>query len=264
MVSCTKLSLIQQSDSSFAGTLSHVVCVASPKAKGKECADTLLEPVDRPVYEKMSYTHVGARSATPRPENTPTGENYPHGCGFRGSRGVFQDILTEWNPKWDALSKEMESTGKKPKTNPDGDVQLGGDVDYSSFQYPPCPQCGGVLKPAVIFFGESVPDRLRDHSYQMVDDADSFLLIGSSLATYSAYRLVKQAVEQKKRTLIVNIGPTRADPIVVDKVELGSSDVMNRAARLLAGSSTMAKDPVLQRLLESGVRIPPLQSVVSS
>ena len=258
-------SLAAQTILELHGTLSNVVCVSTPDGKGRpNSSDAPPPPYNRVMYERMSQSHlIGPRSAHPRAENTPTGEAYPRGCGFRGSRGAFQDVLTEWNPKWDRLARDMEATGMQPKTNPDGDVQLGGDVDYSSFNYPACPQCGGVLKPAVIFFGESVPDRLRDHSYELVDNAESMLLIGSSLATYSAFRLVKQAVEAKKPVMIVNMGPTRADSIVEDKVELGSSDVMSATARLLAGSRP-ASDPVLKRLLESGVSIEPTQRVVSS
>ncbi len=131
---------------------------------------------------------------------------------MRGSRAVYQDKLTELNPSWAELQRQMTRTGKSPKTNPDGDVELGKDTDYSTFKYPACPNCGGVLKPAVIFFGESVPDKLRDHSHQMVDECNAMLLVGTSLATYSAFRLVKQAVEQKKPVLILNKGrqgPTR-------------------------------------------------------
>ncbi len=268
-------SLAAQTILELHGTLSHVVCVARPPADGSgtggggaESSRALKgkgKALDPDMHHRLAhhYDSSAQRSARPRPENTPTGENYPGGCGFRGSRAAFQDVLTEWNPAWASLAAEMERTGQNPKTNPDGDVQLGSDVDYSSFSYPACPSCGGVLKPAVIFFGESVPDRLRDHSYAMVDSANSMLLIGSSLATYSAYRLVKQAAEQKKNLLIVNMGPTRADPLIEDKIELGSSDVMSAAARLL-GESRAKDDPVLHKLLSSGVTLEPKQRVVSS
>nr|CDI53021.1 related to NAD-dependent deacetylase sirtuin type 4 [Melanopsichium pennsylvanicum 4] len=226
------------------GTLKHVVCVSSPEG-----------------YKSNSSS---PRAVTLRPENTPTGENYPKGCGFRGSRAVFQDELTRLNPAWAQLQREMTETGKSPKTNPDGDVELH-NVDYTTFNYPACPNCGGVLKPAVIFFGESVPDKLRDHSYQMVDNANAMLLVGTSLATYSAYRLVKQAVEQNKPILILNRGPTRADPLVQNKIELGSSQVLSLVANLLSNGRER-NDKVLQSLLTSGVTIQPNQAsgVISS
>lgn len=201
---------------------------------------------------------------TPLSHNTPTGEAYPKGCGFRGSRGIYQEELGRRNPKWKDFAHEMVEKGTEPKTNPDGDVDLG-NADYASFNYVPCPNCGGALKPAVIFFGESVPDPLRDHSFRLVEECESFILIGTSLATYSAYRLVKAAQEQGKRTMIINKGPTRADAIVQDKIELGSSEVMNAVAKKLAFNLPV-RDPILHRLLESGETVMPnrKKGVVSS
>lgn len=242
------------------GTLKNVVCVASPKGYVKGSG-----PVDSDFAERLAPSHLrGPRATLPRPGNTPVGANYPLGCGFRGSRAVFQDELTRLNPPWAALQREMSESGKEPKTNPDGDVELH-NVDYSTFHYPHCPGCGGVLKPAVVFFGESVPDQLRDHSYELVNNASSMLLIGTSLATYSAYRLVKQAKEQGKSILILNKGPTRADSLVEDKIELGSSEVLTRVAKLLSNGRE-ARDNVLRDLLRSGVTIKPNQkkAVVSS
>ncbi|SNX84656.1 related to NAD-dependent deacetylase sirtuin type 4 [Melanopsichium pennsylvanicum] len=259
------------------GTLKHVVCVSSPEGYKSNSSSISSShhhhhhhhhkaPMNPEFYDAMTATTylAGPRAVTLRPENTPTGENYPKGCGFRGSRAVFQDELTRLNPAWAQLQREMTETGKSPKTNPDGDVELH-NVDYTTFNYPACPNCGGVLKPAVIFFGESVPDKLRDHSYQMVDNANAMLLVGTSLATYSAYRLVKQAVEQNKPILILNRGPTRADPLVQNKIELGSSQVLSLVANLLSNGRER-NDKVLQSLLTSGVTIQPNQAsgVISS
>lgn len=245
------------------GTLKHVVCVSSPEGYKKGDHSGPINPEFHQALTATSYLR-GPRAVTLRPENTPTGENYPKGCGFRGSRAVFQDELTRLNPAWAQLQREMAETGKSPKTNPDGDVELH-NVDYSTFNYPACPNCGGVLKPAVIFFGESVPDKLRDHSYEMVNNANAMLLVGTSLATYSAFRLVKQAVEQEKPVLILNRGPTRADPLVADKIELGSSEVLSRVAQQLSNGRER-NDKVLQSLLSSGVTIRPDEAsgVISS
>lgn len=246
------------------GTLKSVVCVSSHIHTNKQANDK--RPVDSAGYASLSQSHLtgGLRKKTnPVSHNTPTGEAYPRGCGFRGSRAMYQQELAARNPQWQAYAEEMAAKKTEPKTNPDGDVQLGNNVDYSSFNYAPCPNCGGALKPAVIFFGESVPDKLRNHSYNLVDECESLILIGTSLATYSAYRLVKSAHEQGKRTMIINVGPTRADGLVDDKIELGSSQVMNAVARQLAGSRA-EKDPVLHRLLESGKPVGISKGVVTS
>ncbi|KAJ1025723.1 hypothetical protein NDA18_004060 [Ustilago nuda] len=245
------------------GTLKHVVCVSSPEGYKQSDDKGSIGPELHDALTATSYLR-GPRAVSLRPENTTTGENYPKGCGFQGSRAVFQDELTRLNPAWAQLQREMARTGKSAKTNPDGDVELH-NVDYSTFNYPACPNCGGVLKPAVIFFGESVPDKLRDHSYELIDNANAVLLVGTSLATYSAFRLAKQAVDQKKPVLILNRGPTRADPLVEDKIELGSSEVLSRVAQLLSNGRER-NDKVLQSLLTSGVTIRPNEAsgVISS
>ena len=245
------------------GTLKHVVCVSSPEGYKRSDDKGPISPEFHDALTATSYLR-GPRAVSLRPENTTTGENYPKGCGFRGSRAVFQDELTRLNPAWAQLQREMARTGKSAKTNPDGDVELH-NVDYSTFNYPACPNCGGVLKPAVIFFGESVPDKLRDHSYELIDNSNAVLLVGTSLATYSAFRLAKQAVDQKKPVLILNRGPTRADPLVEEKIELGSSEVLSRVAQLLSNGRER-NDKVLQSLLTSGVTIRPNEAsgIISS
>lgn len=42
-----------------------------------------------------------------------------------------------------------------PVRRPDGDVELKGAGEH--FYFPPCSSCGGVLKPNVVFFGDTIP-----------------------------------------------------------------------------------------------------------
>lgn len=61
----------------------------------------------------------------------------------------------------------------------------------------------------------------------MVTDASRLLVLGTSLATYSAFRLVKQAREQGKEVLMISLGPSRADPLPgVEKMERKAGDVL--------------------------------------
>lgn len=250
------------------GTLSNVVCVSSPSSRPRHSND----PHSPSLFSKMNTSSIasldpGSRlPAKPVPYNTPTGEAYPHGCGFRGLRNVFQDELTRLNPPWEDLASEMSRTGKEPKRNPDGDVDLGSSTDYSTFNYPNCPKCDGILKPSVIFFGESVPNSLRDRSFQLIEESNNFLLVGTSLATYSAFRLVKSGIEKGKEILLINKGPTRGDGIIGDenRIGLGSSEVLGEALKMLSGGKE-EKDPVLKSLLEGGrEKVAPKHAVVSS
>lgn len=66
------------------------------------------------------------------------------------TRDAWQRLLADLNPIWEAESKEMEATGRLPRTNPDGDVELPG-ADYATFSVPECGACAaeGIEKSIV-------------------------------------------------------------------------------------------------------------------
>lgn len=84
---------------------------------------------------------------------------------------------------------------------------------------PLCPECGGLVKPAVVFFGENVPAEVAAHALLVVNEADALLVVGSSLTVWSGYRLTKATVDAGKPLYILNIGLTRADSHATLKVE---------------------------------------------
>ncbi len=101
---------------------------------------------------------------------------------------------------------------------PDGDADLKG-ADISSFRIPSCRRCGGVLKPDVVFFGENVPRDRVEAALRHLDEADAMLIVGSSLMVYSGFRFVEKAAHSGKPAAAVNLGRTRADPLLTLKVE---------------------------------------------
>lgn len=63
-------------------------------------------------------------------------------------RQEFQEKLGEMNPKvaqWSILNPGKDSGDVASSVNPDGDVDI--TWNYDDFAYPPCLQCGGVMKP---------------------------------------------------------------------------------------------------------------------
>jgi NAD-dependent SIR2 family protein deacetylase len=131
------------------------------------------------------------------------------GCGAETPRAAFQQALERANPDWlrfDALAA------------PDGDADLE-DADFASFQIPPCPACGGVLKPDVVFYGESVPRERVDAAMAALARADAVLVVGSSLMVYSGYRFLEKAAQLGKPAAAINLGRTRADALLTLKVE---------------------------------------------
>ncbi|MFB7498744.1 NAD-dependent protein deacetylase [Streptomyces sp. NPDC056161] len=103
--------------------------------------------------------------------------------------------------------------------NPDGDADLT-DEQVGDFRVMPCADCGGILKPDVVFFGEAVPPGRVEHCRRLVREAASLLVLGSSLTVMSGLRFVRQADQAGKPVLIVNQGPTRGDRHAATRIAL--------------------------------------------
>ncbi|MEZ4320101.1 MAG: NAD-dependent protein deacetylase [Myxococcota bacterium] len=134
------------------------------------------------------------------------------GCRDRISRAAFQEALLARNP---------HLVGQTAELAPDGDAELVQGADH-----PACARCGGVLKPDVVFFGESVPRDRVDAAFDLVRSAEVLLVVGSSLTVFSGYRFVKRASEWGRRVAIVNLGPTRGDRLADLVVEGRAGEVL--------------------------------------
>ena len=144
-------------------------------------------------------------------------------CSAIISRQRVQQALIEANPSLTDLSVRHA---------PDGDVQLE-HFDFTSVAIPQCAECGGVLKPNVVFFGENVPRERVKRSLQALQRAHALLVVGSSLQVFSGFRIVRSAVEQGKPVASINLGQTRADDIIHLQVRQACGPVLTRLLRAL-------------------------------
>ena len=138
-------------------------------------------------------------------------------CGNQISRTLMDDLLTQLNP---TISKNDSY-----EFTPDGDAEVAVPQD---FKVPRCPKCSGVLKPDVVFFGESVPSERVSDCMAALDAADVLLVVGTSLTVNSGMRFAKRAAVTDKPIVIVNIGPTKADELALAKIEANTSLVLER------------------------------------
>ncbi len=129
-------------------------------------------------------------------------------CGRRLARADIQAELERRNPRFATLDA-LEA--------PDGDADLEG-IDFSSFDVPACDACGGLLKPDVVFFGESVPKPRVERAFSALARADAMLVVGSSLMVLSGYRFARAAADAGKPIAAVNLGRTRADDLLALKI----------------------------------------------
>ena len=108
-------------------------------------------------------------------------------------------------------------------------------ADTASFRYVDCPRCGGMLKPDIVYFGESVPKDIVDQAYSLVDQAQALLVAGSSLTVFSGYRFVRHAAANNIPVAIVNRGRTRGDELASVTVDGGCSEMLTLLASELTG-----------------------------
>ena len=79
---------------------------------------------------------------------------------------------------------------------------------------------GGIrARPAVVFFGESVPRDQVAAAQAALEEADAMLVVGSSLMVYSGFRFAQIAAHRGIPIAAVNLGRTRADDLLALKVE---------------------------------------------
>ncbi|MEU9703649.1 NAD-dependent protein deacetylase [Streptomyces sp. NPDC047981] len=131
-------------------------------------------------------------------------------CGDVSARGELARRLEEANPGFDPVPAAI---------NPDGDADLT-DEQVAGFHVVACVVCGGVLKPDVVFFGETVPVGRVEHCRELVRGAASVLVLGSSLTVMSGLRFVRQAAHAGTPVVIVNRDPTRGDTLAAARVAL--------------------------------------------
>jgi NAD-dependent deacetylase len=78
---------------------------------------------------------------------------------------------------------------------------------------PPCPHCGGPLRPGVVWFGEMLDSQVMEASLDATD-CDLFLTIGTSAQVYPAAGLVDHARRHGALTVEVNPDSTAASSVV--------------------------------------------------
>ncbi|WP_040159055.1 NAD-dependent protein deacetylase [Nigerium massiliense] len=140
-------------------------------------------------------------------------------CGQRTSRAALQRRLEDANP---------DVAGTIPagaaELRPDGDAEV---EDWHDFVVVDCERCGGVLKPDVVFFGESVAKPLVAEAFAWLDDAEALVVAGSSLTVMSGLRFARHAIKHGIPLAIVNRGRTRADDIADLKLDAGTSETLS-------------------------------------
>ncbi|MGA9361355.1 MAG: NAD-dependent deacetylase [Mycobacterium sp.] len=145
------------------------------------------------------------------------------GCGYTMSRAALAEQLEALNPGFIERAFERATAVGGLAVAPDADAVV---AETASFRYLDCPRCAGMLKPDIVYFGETVPKEVVSQAYSLVNEAEALLVAGSSLTVFSGYRFVRHAAALGIPIAIVNRGRTHGDDLSTIKVDGGCSELL--------------------------------------
>jgi NAD-dependent deacetylase len=100
---------------------------------------------------------------------------------------------------------------------------------------PACPECGAVLKPDVVFFGELLPEAAIDRAYDLARSTGVLLVVGSQLEVWPVSLLPDETARAGGQVVIVNRGPTSFDDRAAVRIEGGAGETLTALVGELAG-----------------------------
>jgi len=106
-------------------------------------------------------------------------------------------------------------------------------LEESLLPLPRCADCGAVLKPDVVFFGELLPRAAIDRAYELARSTQLLLVVGSSLEVYPVADLPLETVRAGGSFAIVNRGPTGLDAQALIKIEGSAGETLREVAAVL-------------------------------
>lgn len=126
---------------------------------------------------------------------------------------------------------DLQNPGFLESVAPAEGVEIAPDADAviastAHFRMVDCEHCGGVLKPDIVYFGESVPKPRVAEAFDLVDSSDALLVVGSSLTVMSGLRFVRRAARAAVPIVVVNRGPTRGDEFATITSHTGCSETL--------------------------------------
>jgi NAD-dependent protein deacetylase/lipoamidase len=98
---------------------------------------------------------------------------------------------------------------------------------------PTCVDCGGVLKPDVVMFGELLPSGAMERASRLAQSAGLMLVVGSSLEVYPVAGLPEDTLQAGGRLAIVNRGSTPYDRRADLKIDASAAATLSAVAERL-------------------------------
>ncbi|KAK9510564.1 hypothetical protein O3M35_005314 [Rhynocoris fuscipes] len=96
--------------------------------------------------------------------------------------------------------------------------------EMESTKVPTCVPCGGIVKPDIVFFGESLPKRFFEYMAKDFYEADLLIIMGSTLVVQPFASLVRR-VHRKCPRIIINDKKVGATVGITYKAKYNTRDV---------------------------------------
>ncbi len=100
---------------------------------------------------------------------------------------------------------------------------------------PTCRECGAVLKPDVVFFGELLPEAAIDRAFELARQAALMLVVGSALEVHPVAGLPQETLAAGGDLAIVTKGPTPYDRRATLKIDGSAGEVLSDVVATLSG-----------------------------
>ncbi len=101
---------------------------------------------------------------------------------------------------------------------------------------PLCTDCRGILRPDVIFFGETLKPQVLDDAYREAGSCDFLIVVGSSLVVTPAADIPVTAKRGGAKLAILNIDPTPLDDIADYVISEPAGDILTEILDLVKKS----------------------------
>lgn len=144
-------------------------------------------------------------------------------CDTTCTRAQVVERFNQLNPGYAETQRGVEIA-------PDGDALV---RDFETLEVPVCERCGSLLRPDIVYFGETVPTEVFDRAEQIVCEATALVIAGSSLAVNTGIRVLRRAELRGIPIAIVNRGPTAADSRADIRLEAGTTETFTELLDVL-------------------------------
>ena len=149
-------------------------------------------------------------------------------------RGWVQAVITQ------NIDRLHERAGTRALVEAHGSIRTSSCLDcarvvpfddvVARLPLPDCPDCGRVLKPDVVMFGELLPAAAIEEATRLASEAGLLLVVGSALEVYPVAGLPLETLHAGGRLAIVNRGATQYDGRADVLIDAGAGETL-RALR---------------------------------